>query len=155
MLASLFSLFSCLNDIFITGLCLYAGNACLLWVNFNIVFCWILFYILCIFVFFCLWFSYYFAHECIPCLFPKFTTKKTFQKPLKFVYFIEFYLRFCWLVSLALETISGTNIFGAVVGDEVEDIFSLGYLSVLLVLRGELKPAHFKSIFHQVCQSGY
>ena len=109
MLVSLFSLFSCLIDIFITGLCLYASDACLLWMNFNIVFCWIWLNILCIFVLFCLWFSYYFAHECIPCLFPKFTTKKKFQKPLNFVYFIEFYLRLCRLVSLALETISGTN----------------------------------------------
>ena len=73
---------------------------------------------------------------------PKVHNQETFQKPLNFVYFIEFYLRLCWLVSLALETISGTNIFGAVVGDEVEDISSLGYLSVLLVLRGGLKPAH-------------
>ena len=81
VLASFFSLFSCLIDILITGLCLYAGDACLLWMNFNTVFCWILLNILCIFVFFCLWFSYYFAHECIPCPSPKFTTKKIHQKP--------------------------------------------------------------------------
>ena len=44
VLASLFSLSSCLIDILITGLCLYAGDACLLWMNFNIVSirsCWI------------------------------------------------------------------------------------------------------------------
>ena len=65
------------------------------------------------------------------------------------IYFIDFILRLCWLVSLALETISGTNIFGAVSRDEVEDISFLGYLSVLLVLRGGLKPAFYKAIFHQ------
>ena len=48
---------------------------------------------------------------------------------------------------MALETISGTNIFGVIAGDEVEDIFSLGYLSVLLVLRGELKLALFEGYF--------
>ena len=58
-------------------------------------------------------------------------------------------MRLCWLVSLALETISGINIFGAVAGEEVEDIYSLGYLLVLLVLRGGLKPAFYKAIFHQ------
>ena len=58
-------------------------------------------------------------------------------------------MRLCWLVSLALETISGTNIFGAFAGDESEDIFSLGYLSCLLVLRGGLKPTLYKAIFHQ------
>ena len=42
VLASLFSFFSCLIDILITGLCLYAGDACLLWMNFNTLFCWIL-----------------------------------------------------------------------------------------------------------------
>ena len=44
VLASFFSLSSCLIDILITGLCLYAGDACLLWMNFNTVFygsCWI------------------------------------------------------------------------------------------------------------------
>ena len=56
----------------------------------------------------------------------------------------------CWLVSLALETISGTNIFGVIARDKVEDISSLGYSSILLVLRGGLKPAHlYKAIFHQ------
>ena len=53
----------------------------------------------------------------------------------------------CWLISLALETISGTNIFGVVAEDEVEDISSLGYLSV--GLRGGLEPASLKAIFHQ------
>ena len=47
----------------------------------------------------------------------------------------------------SLETISGTNIFGTISRDEVEDIFSLGYLSVLLVLRGELKPELFEGYF--------
>ena len=56
-------------------------------------------------------------------------------------------MRLCWLVSLALETISGTKIFGAVAGDEVEDISSLGYSSILLVLRGGLKPALFEVYF--------
>ena len=56
-------------------------------------------------------------------------------------------MRLCWLVSLALETVSGTNIFGAIAGDEVEDTFSLGYLSILLVLRGGLKPALFEGYF--------
>ena len=32
-------------------------------------------------------------------------------------------------------------------GNEAEDIFSLGYLSVLLVLRGELKPTIFEGYF--------
>ena len=107
---------------------------------------WYLLIMLCIFVLFCLWFNYCFAHECIPCLFPKFTTKKTFHKPLNFVYFIEFYLRLCWLVSLALETISGTNIFGAVAGDEVEahfpwDTYQFSSLS------GGLKPTLFEGYF--------
>ena len=56
-------------------------------------------------------------------------------------------MRLCWLVSLALETISGTNIFGAVAGDEVEDTSSLRYLSILLVLRGGLKPTLFEGYF--------
>ena len=34
-------------------------------------------------------------------------------------------------------------------GNEVEDTSSLGYLSILLVLRGGLKPAFLKAIFHQ------
>ena len=81
--------------------------------------------------------------------FPKVYNQENTSETLNLVCFIEFYLRLCWLVSLALETIYGTNIFGAAAGDEVESIFSLGYLSVLLVLRGELKPALLKAIFHQ------
>ena len=80
--------------------------------------------------------------------------QENISETLNPIYFIEFYLRLCWLVSLALETISGTNIFGAVAGDEFEDISSLGYLSVLLVLRGGLKPTFYKAIFHQSCHSG-
>ena len=44
--------------------------------------------------------------------------QETFQKPLNFVYFIEFYLRLCWLVSLALETISGTNTIHHILEDQ-------------------------------------
>ena len=65
----------------------------------------------------CLWFSSYLAHDCIPCLSPNFITRKTFSKTLK--------PSFLWLniwdcVGLffcGLETISGTNIFGAVAGE--------------------------------------
>ena len=45
------------------------------------------------------------------------------SETLNLFHFIKFCLRLCWLVSLALETISGTNIFGAVAGDEVEAHF--------------------------------
>jgi len=104
----IFDLFSCLTDKFIAGLCLYAGDAYLLWMNFNFVFCWILLIILCIFVITCLWLSSCLAHECIPCWSPN-LQPRNISETLNLVYFIEFYLRLCWLVSLALETISGTN----------------------------------------------
>ena len=81
--------------------------------------------------------------------------QENISETLNPIYFIDFILRLCWLVSLALETISGTNIFGVVAGDEFEEIFSLGYLSFLLVLRGGLKPALFKAIFYQSCHSGF
>ena len=58
-------------------------------------------------------------------------------------------MRLCWLVSLTLETISGTNIFSAIAEDEVENKFFPGILIILLVLRGELKPTHLKATFHQ------
>ena len=64
---------------------------------------------------------------------------ETLKPSLLYWFFFEIVLA-CFFI--ALETISGTNIFGAVAGDKFEDIFSLGYLSILLVLRGELKPSH-------------
>ena len=82
--------------------------------------CWILCDMLCIFISFCLWFSFYFASECIPCLFSNLTTKKHIKQTLNPSFIWVLYLRLCWLVSLALETISGTNIFGAVAEDEAE-----------------------------------
>ena len=58
-------------------------------------------------------------------------------------------MRLCWLVPLALGTISGTNIFGAVAGDEAEanlpwDTYHFPGL------RGELKPASVEGYFHQI-----
>ena len=41
--------------------------------------------------------------------FPKVYNQENTSETLNLVCFIEFYLRLCWLVSLALETISGTN----------------------------------------------
>ena len=62
-------------------------------------------------------------------------------------------LRLCWHVSLALETVSDTNIFGAVAGDEAEanlpwDTYHFPGLS------GGIKPASWRLYFHQVWQSG-
>ena len=72
------------------------------------VLCWILLIILCIFVINFLWFSPCLAHGCIPCCSPD-LQPRNIAETLNLVCFIEFYLRLCWLVSLALETISGTN----------------------------------------------
>ena len=83
-------------------------------------------------------------------LVPKVYNQENTSETLNLFHFIEFCLSVCWLVSLALETISGTNIFGTIAGDEVEDISSLGYLLVLLVLRGGLKPAFYKAIFTKI-----
>ena len=66
VLASLFSLFSCLTDKFIAGLCLYAGDAYLLWMNFNMCSvgsCWLYYASLLLIAYDlvpCL------IHECIP-----------------------------------------------------------------------------------------
>ena len=49
--------------------------------------------------------------------------QENISETLNPIYFIDFILRLCWLVSLALETISGKNIFGVIVGDEVEAHF--------------------------------
>ena len=78
------SVFTCLVAWLINSLLvyvLYAGSAYLLWMNFIIMFCWILVIILCIFVFPCLWFSSCLAHECIPCLSPNLQPRKNFRNP--------------------------------------------------------------------------
>ena len=46
--------------------------------------------------------------------------QKHIAETLNLSVLLNFILSVCWLVSLALETISGTNIFGAVAGDEAE-----------------------------------
>ena len=55
-------------------------------------------------------------------------------------------MRLCWLVPLALGTISGTNIFGAVAGDETE-AYLPWYTYHFPGLRGGLAPASLKAIF--------
>ena len=62
---------------------------------------------------------------------------------------IEFFLlRLCWLLTLALVTISDTNIFGVVAGDEAEANLPWDTYH-FLGLRGGLKLSFLKAIFHQ------
>ena len=58
-------------------------------------------------------------------------------------------MRLCWLVPLALGTISGTNIFGAVARDEAEAYLPWDTYH-FPGLRGGLKPASFEGYFHQI-----
>ena len=55
----------------------------------------------------------------------------------------------------SLRTNSGTNIFGAAAGDEVENLFSLGYLSFHWFWELNLNRNFFKDYFSPVFHSGY
>ena len=79
--------------------------------SFNVMFCWILVIILCIFVFIYLWFSSYFAYECIPFSHQTLQPEKPFKKTLN-PSFVWLNIWDCvGLFLCGLETISGTNRF--------------------------------------------
>ena len=87
---------------------LYACNACQLWMNFKVIFCWYMVIILCISILLYLWFSSYLAYECIP------FCHQTLQpgKPFKTLNPSFGWLNIWDCVGLflcSLETISGTK----------------------------------------------
>ena len=63
-------------------------------------------------------------------------------------------LRLCWHVSLALEIVSGTKIFGAAAGDEAEANIPWD-TDHFPGLRGGLEPASLKAIFTKFGHTGF
>ena len=102
-----------------------------------------------IFISDCVWFSCCLSDECIPYMLLMFMTKTLKTKTLNPSLNWDFLLRLCWIVPLALGTISGTNIFGSVAGDEAEAYLPWDTYHFSWFERWT-RTSIFKGYFHQI-----
>ena len=96
----------------------------------------------------CSWFSVYFGFMNVFPLVFKLLNQKTLKTLENPILFYCDYWDCVGLFSCSPGTISDTNIFGAVVGDEVENLFSLGYLSFHWFWEVNLNQQILKTTFH-------
>ena len=76
-------------------------------------------------------------------------------KTLEYLFYLIDYWDCVGLVFCSLGTIAGTNIFGAVAGEQSWKPIFPGILIISLVLGGELKPTNLEDCFSPLFHSGY